>query len=92
MRHLRQIVASQMMARHGIASELARYHVETMDAEELWWRFRYYRAHAGMELSVAGPTNQLRSPSLLPCFDARDDDGRLAALYCVPEKEIHAAH
>ena len=58
MRHLRQIVASQMMARHGIPSELARYHVERMDAEELWWRFRYYKKHAGMELSVAGPKSR----------------------------------
>ena len=53
MRHLRQIVASQMMARHGIPSELARYHVEAMDAEEVWWRFRYYRAHGGLGLPLA---------------------------------------
>ena len=53
MRHLRQIVASQMIARHRIPSELARYHVERMDAEELWWRFRYYRAHGGLGLPLA---------------------------------------
>jgi hypothetical protein len=42
-RHLRQVVASQMIARHRISSDLARYHVERMDAEEVWWRFRYYK-------------------------------------------------
>jgi hypothetical protein len=85
MRHLRQIVASQMIARHLISPELARYHVERMDPEELWWKFRYYKTHSGMELSVDGPKTE-RSTSVLPGSDARNDDGRLSALYCVPAR------
>jgi hypothetical protein len=88
MKHLRQVVVSQMIARHKIPSELARYHVERMDAEELWWRFRYYKTHSGVELSAAGPKTE-RSTSVLPGSDARNDDGRLAVLYCIPE---HCPH
>ena len=53
MKHLRQVVASQMIARHLISPELARYHVERMETEEVWWRFRYYRAHGGLGLPLA---------------------------------------
>jgi hypothetical protein len=59
MKHLRQVVTSQMIARHRIPSELARYHVERMEAEELWWRFRYYRMHRSLqheEIILAPPS------------------------------------
>ena len=53
MKHLRQVVTSQMIARHRISPELARYHVERMEAEELWWRFSYYKTHGGLGLPLA---------------------------------------
>jgi hypothetical protein len=55
LKHLRQIVASQMIAHHGVRPAIARIHVDAMDADELWFRFCYYRTHPGMELSTESP-------------------------------------
>jgi hypothetical protein len=66
MKHLRQVVASQMIARHRISPELARYHVERMEAEEVWWRFRYYRAHGGWGLPLALALPKPAEPKTIP--------------------------
>lgn len=55
MRHLRQVVASQMMARHRVRHDLARAWVEAMDPEEVWWRFCYYRRNAAVDWPLLLP-------------------------------------
>lgn len=84
---LRTRVAALMAEAHRISPALAAWHTEQMPAAEVRERFlRYIRQKAGMKLSAADP-NPERSTSVLPGSDARNDDGRPAALYCVPQVE-----
>ncbi len=89
MKTLRQDLTVTMARVHDISEELAAYHVSQMSDSELAWRREKY---AEMELSAAGSTPPERSTSVLPGSDARNDDGRLAALNCVSEEAYESTH